>query len=198
MVFHDSRSSGSVEPQMLLVAMEQPVRLPVAVEAHRPEIEDGLSPGFRDGRHRSTVLPGLTLDPARLWTCLDDRQERRELEDRIVFVEPSGISVGPSTAINDRERWTWEWRAYTPPVGLKATPIGFEQFIDWCPEAKFELLEVLPHIGGWDGTRKVLGLLLMTFGLEETVQLLHPREWVAALLEEEAARRHDTARRDAW
>jgi Uma2 family endonuclease len=151
-----------------------------------------------DGRHHSTVLPGLTLDPARLWACLDDPQERRELEDHIVFVEPSGISVGPSTAINDRERWTWEWRPYTPPVGLNATPISFEQFIDWCPEAKFELLDGMPHIGGWDGTRKVLGLLLMTFGLEETVRLLHPREWVAALLKEEEARRHDTARRDAW
>jgi Uma2 family endonuclease/predicted nucleotidyltransferase len=151
-----------------------------------------------DGRHHSTVLPGLTLDPARLWTCLDDRQEWRELEDQIVFVEPYDISVGPSTASNDRERRTWEWRPYMPPVTLQPTPISFEQFIDWCPEAKFELLEGLPHIGGWDGTRKVLGLLLMTFGLEETVQLLHPREWVAALQEEEEAHRHDAARRDAW
>jgi len=151
-----------------------------------------------DGCHRSTVLPGLTLDPALLWACLDDRQERRELGDRIVFIEPSDISLGLSTAINDRERWTWEWQPYTPPVALQPTPISFEQFIDWCPEAKFELLEGLPHIGGWDGTRKVLGLLLMTFGLEETVLLLHPREWVAALLEEEEARRHDAARRDAW
>ncbi|NTV64587.1 MAG: hypothetical protein HGA65_13790 [Oscillochloris sp.] len=56
----------------------------------------------------------------------------------------------------------------------------------------------MPHIGGWDGTRKVLGLLLMTFGLEETVTLLHPRAWVAALLAEEEAHRHDAARRDAW
>lgn len=151
-----------------------------------------------DGRHRSTVLPGLTLDPARLWACLDAPQERREFQDQIVFVEPSDISVGPGTAGVDRERWTWEWRPYTPPVGPRATPISFEQFIDWCPEAKFELLEGLPHIGGWDGTRKVLGLLLMTFGLEETVQLLHPREWVAALVEEEEALHHDAARRDAW
>lgn len=151
-----------------------------------------------DGRHRSTVLPGLTLDPALLWACLDDPQERREFQDRIAFVEPSGINVGPSTAIDDRERWTWEWRPYTPPVALQPVPISFEQFIDWCPEAKFELLEGLPHIGGWDGTRKVLGLLLMTFGLEETVLLLHPREWVSALMEEEEARRHDAARRDVW
>lgn len=151
-----------------------------------------------DGRYRSTVLPGLTLDPAPLWACLDDPQERRELEDRIVFVEPADISIGPSTRTNQHERWTWEWRPYTPPVSLRPTPISFEQFVDWCPEAKFELLEGLPHIGGWDGTRKVLGLLLMTFGLEGSVLLLHPREWVAALLEEAEARRHDAARRDAW
>lgn len=68
----------------------------------------------------------------------------------------------------------------------------------WCPEAKFELLEGLPHIGSWDSTPKVLGLLLMTFGLVETVSLLHPHEWVAALLEEEQAHHDDLARRDTW
>lgn len=151
-----------------------------------------------DGCYRSSVLPGLTLDAAQLWASLDDRQERRELEDRIVFVELAAVSIGPSTRTNHHERWTWEWRPYTPPVTLRPVPISFEQFIDWCPESKFELLKGLPHIGGWDGTRKVLGLLLMTFGLEEAVRLLHPREWVAALLEQEAAHRHDAARRDAW
>lgn len=157
-----------------------------------------IQPPGPDGCYRSTVFPGLTLDPAQLWACLDDRQERREFEDRIVFVEPAEVSIGPSTRVDHRERWTWEWRPYTPPVTLQSTPISFVQFIDWCPEAKFELLEGLPHIGGWDGTRKVLGLLLMTFGLEETVRLLHPREWVAALLAQEAAHRNDAARRDAW
>jgi Uma2 family endonuclease len=151
-----------------------------------------------DGRYRSTVLPGLTLDPASLWACLDDPQERQELAERIVFVEPSDSSIGSSTAIDEHERWTWEWRPYAPPVALKPTPISFVQFIDWCPEAKFELIDGLPHIGGWDGTRKVLGLLLMTFGLAATVQLLHPQEWVAALVEQAEAHRHDAARRDAW
>jgi Uma2 family endonuclease len=149
------------------------------------------------GRYRSGALPGLTLDPARLWACLDDPQERRELEDGIVVVEQVGATVGPSTANDTRERWTWEWRPYTPPVALKPVAISFEQFIDWCPEAKFELLDGVPHIGGWDGTRKVLGLLLMTFGLEAAVQLLHPREWVAALLEEEEGR-HDRWPRSRW
>ena len=46
--------------------------------------------------------------------------------------------------------------------------------------------------------RTVLGLLLMTFGLEEAVALLHPRVWVAGLLAEEEARRHGAGRKDAW
>ena len=53
-------------------------------------------------------------------------------------------------------------------------------------------------IGDWRGTRNVLGLLLMTFGLDAAVSLLHPRTWVAGLLAEEAARRHDAGRRDHW
>jgi hypothetical protein len=31
-----------------------------------------------------------------------------------------------------------------------------EQYITWCPEAKFELLDGKPYIGGWEGTRNVL------------------------------------------
>jgi len=29
---------------------------------------------------------------------------------------------------------------------VASTQLSFEQFIEWCPEAKFELLEGLPHI----------------------------------------------------
>jgi hypothetical protein len=41
-------------------------------------------------------------------------------------------------------------------------------------------------------------MLLMTFGLTEVVQLLHPSAWVAALAAEEAAHLRDHERRDAW
>ncbi|NJO83881.1 MAG: Uma2 family endonuclease [Blastochloris sp.] len=147
---------------------------------------------------RSRALPGLTCRPARLWACLDDPHERYDLEDGMVWVEPTDTVIGPETTADTREPWRWEWRPYTPPVGLAPTPISFAQFIEWCPEAKFELLDGVPHIGGWDGTRKVLGLLLMTFGLEAAVQLLHPQEWVAALLAEEIAVQRDAARREQW
>jgi hypothetical protein len=55
-----------------------------------------------------------------------------------------------------------------------------------------------PQIGGWEGTRNVLGLLLMTFGLEDVVLLLHPQSWIAALRAEEQAQLSDAERRDQW
>ena len=36
-------------------------------------------------------------------------------------------------------------------------------------------------IGGSEGSRRVLGLLLMTLGLVEVVKLAHPREWITFL-----------------
>jgi len=64
------------------------------------------------------------------------------------------------------------------PTGSQLT---FEQYLAWCPEAKFDVMDGKPEIGGWEGTRNMLGPLL-SFGLTEVVRLLHPREWVAALL----------------
>jgi hypothetical protein len=95
-------------------------------------------------------------------------------------------------------RREWEWRPLALPIGPGPTSITFDQYITWCPEAKFELVDGKPHIGSWEGTRNVLGLLLMTFGLEEVVTLHHPREWVAALLAQEEDQLHDAGRRDVW
>jgi hypothetical protein len=108
------------------------------------------------------------------------------------------VNIGPPTIPNDDETWDWEWQPLVLPIGPHPTPINFEQYITWCPEAKFELVGGKPHIGGWEGTRNVLGLLLMTFGLEEAVTLHHPREWVAALLANERNQLNDAGRRDAW
>ncbi len=150
-----------------------------------------------DGRYRPLSMPGLACDPARLWSSLD-RSARRELDTGIFIVEPERMVLGPRTKANDQETWTWDWRPLMLPIDEQPTPMSFEQYLVWCPEAKFELLDGKPYIGGWEGTRNVLGMLLMTFGLTEAVTLLHPREWVAALLAEEHARLSDAGRRDAW
>jgi Uma2 family endonuclease len=151
-----------------------------------------------DGRYRSTSMPGLSCDPARLWACLDHPEQRRSLDSGIFFIEPEDVNIGSPTTPNDDETWEWEWQPLTLPIGSRPTPISFDQYITWCPEAKFELLDGKPSIGSWEGTRNVLGLLLMTFGLEEAVTLHHPREWVAALLADERNQLNDAGRRDAW
>jgi Uma2 family endonuclease len=151
-----------------------------------------------DGRYRSTSLPGLSCNPARLWRRLEQPEQRRIPDSGIFEVEPERITIGPSSRQRDDEAWSWEWQPLALPISSRPTPISFEQFITWCPEAKFELLDGKPYIGGWEGTRNVLALLLMTFGLEEVVTLQHPREWVAALYAAEQEERNDAGRRDAW
>jgi len=151
-----------------------------------------------EGRYRSMSMPGLICDPGRLWSCLDHPRSRRDLDAGIFAVEPEHVNIGPPTNPNDDEIWEWEWRPLALPIGPRPTPITFDQYITWCPEAKFEVVGGKPHIGGWQGTRNVLGLLLMSFGLEDAVALHHPREWVAALLAQEQDERSDAGRRDAW
>jgi Uma2 family endonuclease len=151
-----------------------------------------------DGRYRSISMPGLSCDSAHLWLCLDHPERQRGLDAGIFGVELEHVNLGPRTNPNDNETWEWEWRPLALPIGLRPTPICFDQYITWCPEAKFELVDGKPHMGGWEGTRNVLGLLLMTFGLEDVVTLHHPRAWVAALLAEEQGQLNDAGRRDAW
>jgi Uma2 family endonuclease len=151
-----------------------------------------------DGRYRLASMPGLVCDPARLWFCLDYPEERRSIDSGIILVEPTHMAIGPRTSSLDNATWAWEWRPLMLPIDVHPTSIAFEQFITWCPEAKFEVVNGKPYVGGWEGTRNVLGLLLMTFGLEEAVALLHPREWVAALLAEEQSLLNDAGQRDAW
>ena len=151
-----------------------------------------------DGRYRSTSMPGLVCDPARLWACLEQSEQRGSLDAGIFVVAPEHVNIGPATNPNDDETWEWEWQPLTLPLGPRPTPITFDQYITWCPEAKFELLDGKPHIGGWEGTRNSLGLLLMTFGLEEALALQHPHDWIAALLAAEREQLNDAGRRDAW
>jgi hypothetical protein len=67
--------------------------------------------------------------------------------------------------------------------GSPRSPLQFFQkpAISWCPEAKFERDGGGLSIGSHEGSRHVLGLLLMTLGLVEAARRAHPREWVVFL-----------------
>ena len=126
-------------------------------------------------------MPGLACDPARLWSSTISQHSGARLTRGYSSLSQSAWRSGLRTKPNDDGPWTWDWRPLTLPINARPTPITFEQYLTWCPEAKFELMDGKPQIGGWEGTRNVLGLLLMTFGLEEVVLLQHPQAWVAAL-----------------
>jgi Uma2 family endonuclease len=75
----------------------------------------------------------------------------------------------------------WGQLPYRPRVAAVPEAIGFEEFISWAPEAKFELLRGEIVIGHPQGTRQVLGMLLMTHGARAAVRLMPKAYWQGAL-----------------
>jgi len=78
----------------------------------------------------------------------------------------------------------WNSVSFAPRVDLGPQPIRFEEFISWCGRAKFEGYGKGLVIGGAEATRRVFGMLMMTFGLAGIVRLAHPRDWVTFLAPE--------------
>lgn len=147
-----------------------------------------------DGRYRPASVPGLVFVPERVW----DPRSVHGFEQPAVFE----VERSPSSPVREWKtqpsQVRWGSLPFEPQVALTPLPISCDQFLSWCPEAKFEGLGRWPYIGGRTGTRNVLGMLLMMFGLTEVVKVLPPREWVAGLAEAEEARRTDAQRRAEW
>lgn len=127
------------------------------------------------------VLPGLTLFPTKLWQVKKDPWQNYK---GLVAYHKGTLKDKPALA---REKDTRDLDSdfhipFAPDVRLMPTPITFEQFISWAPEAKFEWMDDRPHIGGGTDTNLHLtGLLLMTFGLTEAVGMLPAEAWSAYL-----------------
>ena len=123
----------------------------------------------------SGALPTLTLPTDRLWRVKTDPW--KNYFDLVTLDETTS-----SAPARRRRRASWPEqsveRPFAPDIGLIPTPISFDQFIAWAPEAKFEWFDDCPHIGGGDETNlHITGLLLMTFGLTEAVGLLPAEAW---------------------
>jgi Uma2 family endonuclease len=143
-----------------------------------------------DGTHRSAVFPGLAFLPQKLW-------------------EHDGWGHGPNPFCLEsplpavargygKGGVAWGDLDFDPRPGLTSRPLSFEEFASWAPEAKYELMDGKPWVGGSRGSRNVVGLLLRTEGLAKTVTVLHPREWIAALARAEEERATDAERRAHW
>jgi len=130
------------------------------------------------GIYHSTAVPGLSLSLPHLWTMEETDWDQPSLP----FLLPSHKEERPaSERPEDPDALRWDSVSFAPRIGLQPVPIRFDEFISWCPEAKFEDLGGGLVIGGSEGARRCLGLLLMTFGLVEAVKLATPREWVTFL-----------------
>jgi predicted nucleotidyltransferase len=143
-----------------------------------------------DGRYRPAFVPGLALVPHRLW-------HKSFSKDADVFEVEKALPSGWSYAAQD-DGIEWDDVPFVPGPSLQPSPLSFDEFVSWCPRAKFEGDGDRTIIDGRLGTRNVIGMLLRTFGLTETVALLHPRDWVAGLSEMEQARRGDSKRKARW
>lgn len=152
-----------------------------------------------EGRYRPAGFPELACVPDLLWACHDESQVQSPTLDSGVFeVQSQNATRAPQPRPTAAGLGIDLWLPFAPRVGPHPTSITFEEYIAWRPEAKFERIDDRPLIGGWAGTRNVLGLLMMTTGLEQAVGLLRPRDWVDGLLAEAETRRNDAARRDWW
>lgn len=130
--------------------------------------------------YHSAAVPGLALSLPHLWTM--DRSYRDE--DCLPFLTPTHRDDRPLHELeSDRTELGWDSLPFVPRIGLKPVPIQFAEFISWCPRAKFEVYGGLV-IDGREGTRRCLGMLLMTLGLVEAVKLASPRDWVTFLYPE--------------
>jgi Uma2 family endonuclease len=144
-----------------------------------------------DGCYRPAAFPGLAFNPAKLWETKDLLSHGPNPFVLEKSMPPISKRVGKSGV-------AWADLAFQPLPDLESRPISFDQFVGWAPEAKFERIHGKPWIGGPEGTRNVLGLLLLTEGLSRAVAVLHPSKWIAAIRHEEENATRDSTRREQW
>jgi len=156
------------------------------VDAEQESIEFlGLSGGVYqrqqpspDGRYQVSSIPGLTFLPEKLW--VREAKSTYSPENDLFEVLSSAPKIERIRPIGEGIDWSRGQLGFAP--AQSPVPITFEDYIYWCPEAKFEFVDGKPYIGSREGIQGLSGMFLMTFGLVESVKLLHPRHWVEALL----------------
>ncbi|MCP4698771.1 MAG: hypothetical protein GY862_18255, partial [Gammaproteobacteria bacterium] len=144
----------------------------------------------RDGRYCPPNIPELVFLPDKLWLPYSPHDEISEQKIFEADYREEGCAVPYET-----EAPGYGSVPFAPRIALEPVSVRFDEFISWCPEAKIEGGEDRLEIGD---TRKYLGLSLMTFGLTETVKLLHPRRWLTALMKAERDESNDAARKTEW
>jgi hypothetical protein len=143
-------------------------------------------------RYPVSSIPGLTFFPDKIWLEKDGNWQS-PLENNWFEVAADAPRLERIQKMGEGVDWSRRLAKFS--VDLEPVTIAFEDYIFWCPEAKFEFANGRPEIGGRDGIKGLAGMLLMTLGVLDVVRLAHPRDWVAALLRSQA---DDPNHRAAW
>jgi hypothetical protein len=133
------------------------------------------------GIYHSLSVEELSLSVPHLQTmsCFENK------EYHLPFLPVDYKSGEPLPKIEDDPDYPgWDSIPFVPRADLQPVPIRFEEYISWCPRAKFEYSGIGTIIDTHEGTKQVAGMLLMTLGMTETVRFLHPHEWVIFLNKE--------------
>lgn len=146
------------------------------------------------GRYVVSSVPGLTFLPDKIWLAKDDWDYPLEETWFEVAADAPRLTRLPQMG----EGVDWSKALLRFPVALDPVAIAFDDYIYWCPEAKFEFVNGRPDIGGREGIKGLAGMLMMTFGLAEVVKLAHPRDWVAALLAQRRVADDPNHKAGAW
>ena len=147
----------------------------------------------RSGRYEVSTVPGLVFFPERLW----EDESRRSLKHSLFEVNADAQFL--------ENRIPYAGKGLNDTIGLlkiqaqlEPEAIAFDDYLYWCPEAKFEFMEGRPWLGGREGTQGLLGLLLKTFGLLEAIKLARPQDWIEALLQAQSEEENQQRRQVWW
>lgn len=150
-----------------------------------------------EGRYCPHNIPNLVFWPEQLWPhCRTYDYDRLMLS--IFDVNPWPEKRFKKTQTADQEcGFNPNSVPTTFRVALEPMPISFQEFVSWCPRNKIEYVDDKIHILKM---REIMGMFLMTLGMVETVKLLPPQQWVAALIEAQANEltEADAAKKAEW
>ncbi len=161
-------------------------------DGYRPQQPD------EDGRYRPASVPGLAFVPAKLWESLRTDEPLWAIHDFRGLFEAEAPGEPRGRFHFHEGDWHWGSLPFAPPIGLDPHSLSVPQFLSWCPEAKFELVDGQTYIGSRLGSRNVLGMLLQTFGLRAVLSLFPPADWLTAIERVEEAERTADVRKAEW
>jgi hypothetical protein len=153
-----------------------------------------LQPPDADGLYRPTSVPGLAINAQHFWA--EEAHVSLRGENNPFIVETKQPSPKQRRGIDNG--LGWDERPCEPEFDLNPAKLRFEDYICWCPEAKFEFWDGRIQICGREGIRRLTAMLLMTLGLGEACRLASPVEWVAALRRRRELEARDREIRHQW